>query len=185
MKALKFGAVAALSIASLVSCTAPAKTITVYMSSSSNRNEASLSNQVFREVNSYRHDRNKKDLIIHSGLAGLAREHAQFLRLNRGKYGSRGSDANHHGFANRAMKAQYTMGFGRVAENVVCCKGGSGATFVRLWSQSPAHNDTMKGSYQYTGIGTVVDSDGMAFSVQLFANAKTMMMGSASRFGAF
>jgi uncharacterized protein YkwD len=184
MKTLNHGAVAALGIACLVSCAAPAKTITVYMSSST-RDETSLSNQVFREVNSYRRDRNKKDLISHPGLARLAREHAQFLRLNRGKYGAGVSDANHIGFANRAMKAQYTMGFGRVAENVVCCHGGGGATFVRLWSHSPPHNATMIGAYQYTGIGTVVDKDGMVFSVQLFAVAKSPVIEPAGHFGEF
>ncbi len=77
------------------------------------------------------------------------------------------------------------MGFGRVAENVVCCRGGSGATYVRLWSHSPSHNTTMVGAYQFTGIGTVVDDDGMVFSVQLFAVAGTQVWDPGHRVGEF
>lgn len=166
MKPTNLGALAALGIACLPSCTAPAETMTVYMSIST-QNETNLSNQVFREVNHYRHDRSKQELTRHPGLAALAREHAQYLRLTRG---TSAKDANHHDFGKRAMKAQYTMGFRQVAENVVCCRGGSGATYVRLWSQSAPHEKTMRAdAYQYTGIGTVVDGDGMVFTVQLFA----------------
>lgn len=165
MKSTNLGAIVALGIACLPSCMAPAKTMTVYMSTST-QNETTLSNQVFSAVNHYRHDRSKQELTRHPGLAALAREHAQYLRLTRG---TTAKDANHHGFSNRAMKAQYTMGFRQVAENVVCCHGGSGATYVRLWSQSAPHEKTMRAdAYQYTGIGTVVDGDGMVFSVQLF-----------------
>ncbi len=167
MKPANIGAIVALGIACLPSCTAPSKTMTVYMSTST-RNETTLSDQVFREVNHYRTDRNKTSLARHPGLAALAREHAQYLRLTRG---TTAKDANHHGFSNRAMKAQYTMGFRQVAENVVCCPGGSGATYARLWSKSAPHEKTMRTDvYQYTGIGTVVDGDGMVFCVQLFAN---------------
>jgi len=135
--------------------------------STSTRNETALSNQIFRRVNVYRHDRSKQELIRHTGLTMLALEHARYLLRSRG---TSEKDANHNGFGVRAMKAQYSMGFSQVAENVVCCRGGSGSTYVRLWSHSPAHEKTMRSDvYQYTGIGTVVDQDGMVFSVQLFA----------------
>ncbi len=173
MKPTNLGALAALGNVCLISCMAPAETVTVYMSTST-QNETSLSNQVFSEVNHYRHDRSKQELTRHPGLAALAREHAQYLRLTRG---TSAKDANHHGFGSRAMKAQYTMGFRQVAENVVCCRGGSGATYVRLWSQSAPHEKTMQAdAYRYTGIGTVVDGDGMVFTVQLFG---TRGMGSS------
>jgi uncharacterized protein YkwD len=80
------------------------------------------------------------------------------------------------------MKAQYSMGFQQVAENVVCCRGGSGATYVRLWSESAPHEKTMRGAYQYTGIGTVVDGDGMVFSVQLFGTKDLPDTNAASDF---
>ncbi|MEY3896023.1 MAG: hypothetical protein RLZZ214_1543 [Verrucomicrobiota bacterium] len=167
MKSKNLGAVVALGIACLTSCAAPSKTITVYMSTSTPK-ETNLSNQVFRGVNAYRHDRSKQELIRDPGLAALARDHAQYLLRTRG---TTSNDANHQGFTRRAMKAQSTMGFRQVAENVVCCRGGNGATYVRLWSRSAPHEKTMREDiYQYTGIGTVVDRDGMVFSVQLFAN---------------
>lgn len=83
------------------------------------------------------------------------------------------------------MKAQFSMGFQQVAENVVACKGGSGSTYVRLWSQSPPHDRTMKDDYQYTGIGTAVDRDGMVFSVQLFGTKDRTNLMANSGFGTF
>lgn len=160
---------AAFGFACLSSCAEPAGFQTARMSTSSTPGETSLSQQVFREVNGYRHKRSKRALIHHAGLAGLARTHAQYLRRHRGKEGIRGDDANHHGFGSRAGKARYAMGFRKVAENVVACQGGGGSTYVRLWSQSPTHEKTMTEAYEYTGIGTVVDGDGVVFSVQLFA----------------
>jgi uncharacterized protein YkwD len=166
MKSTSLGLVVALGIACLTSCSTPIRTMTVYMSASG-QNETTLSDQVLRRVNDYRHDRSKQELVRHPGLAKLAREHAQYLRRTRGQTAK---DANHQGFGNRAMKAQHAMGFGQVAENVVCCLGGNASTYVRLWSQSASHEKTMRtDDYRYTGVGTVVDRDGMVFSVQLFA----------------
>jgi uncharacterized protein YkwD len=127
-----------------------------------------LSDRVFSEVNRYRANKGAGSLRRSAGLDRLAREHAGFLSLSRAKAGLHGTLVNHHGFESRASRARYSMNFGRVAENVVSCNSTSAATLVRLWSGSKPHEITMRGDYQYTGIGTVIDSDGMVFSVELF-----------------
>jgi uncharacterized protein YkwD len=159
---------AALAIACLASCTAPLGVRTSRASYPATHNETLLSNQILKEVNGYRTDRSKQALIHHAGLAALARTHAQYLRINRGQQGTGRNDANHHGFKSRSGKAQQKLGFRKVAENVLSCHGGSASTHVRLWSKSAPHEKTMIEACQYTGIGTVVDGDGMVFTVQLF-----------------
>lgn len=168
MKILNILTIAIFGSIYLASCTTQVIYTSVDGFSSSTQNEKSLSNQVLYEVNGYRRKKGRQALTHHTGLAALARSHAQFLRVNRAKKGIRSSDANHHGFGNRVGKAQQTMGFRKVAENVVACRSGSGTTIVRLWSQSGTHEKTMIEAYQFTGIGTVVDGDGVVFSVQLF-----------------
>ena len=151
-----------------VSCSAPLANNSVLETPWSIQSGDLLSSQVFLEVNSYRLERHKLALRRDTGLDRLAHDHAEFLLLHRGTYGPNGSDANHHGFGARAQTAQLTMGFGQVAENVVCCRSRNAATLVRLWSKSKAHEQTMLAPYQYTGIGTVVANDGMVFSVEMF-----------------
>lgn len=158
--------VSVIGLAFLPSCAVPTEFQTSRMPTT---NETFLSNELFREVNEYRHDRGKQALTRHAGLAALARTHAQYLRGHREKGRIHSEDANHYGFASRSGKARYSMGFTKVAENVVVCRCGKVSSYVSLWSQSPKHRKTMIEAYEYTGIGTVVDGDGAAFSVQLFA----------------
>lgn len=167
-KTLTVSTLAAISCA--VSCSSPARIQRMPVAAQRTGTSDLLSNQVFAAVNNYRHDRNKPGLRRDAGLDRLARGHAEFLLRNRGKHGPNGSDANHKGFGQRTQTARMTMGFGEVAENVVCCRGGNAATLVRLWSESRSHQRAMVSPYQYTGIGTVVDRDGMVFSVEMFGN---------------
>ncbi len=160
-------------IACVASCAPPVPIKRLPVAARLNGTGEALSNQVFIEVNHYRNDRNKLSLRRDRGLDRLAHEHAEYLLRNRGKYGPKVSDANHNGFGWRAERAQMTMGYGRVAENVVCSRRGSAATLVRLWSQSKPHQRAMVDLYQYTGIGTVVDGDGMVFSVEMFGANST------------
>lgn len=169
-KTLTVSTMAAISCAVSCSCSSPAQIQRMPVASQRIGTSDILSNQVFAAVNNYRNDRNKGSLRRDAGLDRLARGHAEFLMRNRGKHGSNTSDANHRGFGGRAETARMTMGFGQVAENVVCCRGGNAATLVRLWSESRSHQRAMVSPYQYTGIGTVVDRDGMVFSVEMFGN---------------
>lgn len=182
-KTLTVSVLAAISCA--VSCSPPAPVQRMKVASQLTRPGDSLSNQVFTAVNNYRQDRNKPGLRRDAGLDRLARGHAEFLLRNRGKHGSNTSDANHRGFGGRAETARITMGFGQVAENVVCCRSGSAATLVRLWSESKSHQRAMVSPYQYTGIGTVVDRDGMVFSVEMFGNMSSWNNGGNFQTGRF
>lgn len=185
MKTPNLYSTAALGLAILASCSAPTPAMTVLRPSSASRRETSLSDQVFREVNHYRSDRSRQELRLDACLGRLAREHAKFLSANRGEHGLRGREVSHHGFTKRARTAQFTKGFVEVAENVVSCRNGNAATLVRLWSHSESHEKTMRANYQYTGVGTVVDTDGMVFSVQLFAATAHSNTGWATRLNAF
>ena len=59
-----------------------------------------------------------------------------------------------------------------ISENVAAANHpGTSASdvIVKLWSASRDHNYNMCTSWTHTGVGTVVDSDGMVFSTQIFA----------------
>jgi len=128
-----------------------------------------LSSRVFQEVNHYRMERNAQPVRRATKLDDLAREHANFLRNVHERSASHGPVANHDGFESRARRARFTGYFGQVAENVVSCRSTSPGTLVRLWSKSKSHEITMRNPiYQYAGIGTVIATDGMVFSVQIF-----------------
>ena len=147
-----------------------------------------LSEQVFREVNSYRRSHGAQDLQRHAGLDRLAQQHCEYLRQHRGEFGIYGKNVSHMGFEGRTLAARTNYNMENISENVAA-ENSSGSnpapTLVQLWSKSKDHEYNMRSSWTHTGIGLVVDSDGMVFSTQLFATLSNPQMATRERFNRF
>ena len=179
--------IAAATTAALLLACAPTQrpeTTRVLMSSSAGA-ESLMAGEVLSEVNRYRGERGAKPLVRHEGLDRLAHKHAEYLRANRGTFKVHGPNVSHDGFEQRAALAQFRHGFGEVAENVAACHTTRASTIIRLWSQSSAHEKTMRASYNRTGIASVIDADGMVFTVQLFGSLHHSHTALADRFAGF
>ncbi len=147
-----------------------------------------LAGSIHAQVNAYRQSLGKPALQRHAGLDRLARQHAEFMRHNRGKFG-KGSAGNltHHGFEERTLMAQRGMGMSDVGENVGTCRGAASAagTLVEAWRKSKGHQMNLKGRWTQTGIGVVVDADGTVFATQLFGTGSRSHLNLMNRMRSF
>ena len=179
----------------LASCGPHLSSTTVPMSSaqappaSVSHGDGSLAGKIHAGVNSYRSSIGREALPRHTGLDRMARQHSEFMRQNRGKF-KLGTSANisHYGFNERALAAQRLMGMSNVAENVATCSGRgnqSAPTLVNAWKNSSGHAKSMKGKWDATGIGVVVDDDGTVFATQIFANQSHSHMAMTERMRQF
>lgn len=152
------------------------------------RPSSSLSEQVFQQVNTYRRSHGAADLERHSGLDSLAQKHCEYLREHRGQYSIYGKNVSHIGFEGRSLIARERYQMLSFAENVVAANGGgsnTASTLVKLWAGSKNHEYNMRSEWTQTGVGVVVDSDGMVFSTQLFATVSNFQMTTRNRFNSF
>ncbi len=150
--------------------------------------DSSLSGQVLQEVNSYRRDHGASELQRHSGLDRLAQKHSEYLRKNRGTFTLSGKNVSHIGFEGRTLVARELYKMQSVSENVVAAHptGKNPApTLVKLWSESKDHDYNMRSTWTHTGIGVVVDSDGMVFCTELFATVNNSQLTNRQRFTGF
>jgi uncharacterized protein YkwD len=159
----------------LASCGPQLTTTTVPMSSAAvSKGDGSLAGTIHAQVNSFRSSVGRKQVSRHAGLDKMAQQHSEFMRMNRGKFGSGSAGSlTHYGFEERALKAQRMMSMSEVGENIATCsRQGSNAVpvLVNAWKNSSAHMKNMKGDWDVTGIGVSVDSDGTVFATQIFAN---------------
>jgi uncharacterized protein YkwD len=168
----------------------PQLTATVPMSSAvPSRGDGSLAGTIHSQVNAHRSAVGSAPLPRHAGLDRLAREHSEFMRLNRGKFKLGGSsNLSHFGFEERVLSAQRLMGMSSVAENIATCSGGfsnPAGTLVKAWKNSSGHAKNMKGGWDATGVGAVVDSDGTVFATQIFASKDRSHMSTVERMKQF
>lgn len=174
-------------IGALASCAT--QPVTTRMSvSASLHPDSSLSGRILSEVNSYRRSHGASDLQRHAGLDRLAQEHCEYLRKNRGSFQLYGKNVSHFGFEGRAIVARERYQMANVSENVAAASySGSnpGPLLVKLWSESKDHEFNMRSHWTHTGIGVVVDSDGMVFATQLFSTVSYSQRASRERFNHF
>ncbi|QTN31515.1 CAP domain-containing protein [Akkermansiaceae bacterium] len=130
--------------------------------------DASLSAEVFAEVNSYRASKGKAALQRHAGLDKLAQQHCDHLAKTAGSYGIYGKDISHVGFEGRAVVARQAYKIDSLGENVVSSTTHSAKHLVKLWAGSKSHDHNMKADWAHTGIATAVTADGKVISTQLF-----------------
>lgn len=169
------------------SCASQPQTQSVPVSTSL-RPASSLTEQVFREVNSYRRGHGAKDLERHAGLDRLAQKHCEYLRAHRGSFDLYGKNVSHIGFDGRALMAQQAYNMQNVSENVAAAshQGANMApVLVNLWAGSKDHELNMRSEWKYTGLGVVVDQDGTVFSTQLFGTPANAQMAVRDRFNHF
>jgi len=178
MKYVKIPAVVAFLCFTVLASCAPEASVAptkIPVSTSAARNSGSLSNRILQEVNAYRATTGAKPLSRNPGLDRLAQEHCEFLRQHRGTFKVHGSNVSHEGFESRTLMARRYYNISQLGENVAAVGGGANnapANMVKLWAASPSHNFAMKGkNWTETGVGVVVDSDGMVFATQLFGLA--------------
>ena len=174
----------------LASCGPQLVSTSVPMSSAPvSRTDGSLAGTIHAQVNSFRGSKGYSALNRHVGLDRLAQQHSEFMLKNRGKFGSGiAGNLTHYGFEERALAAQRTMSMANVAENVATCSGsgnGSASTMVNAWINSPGHVVNMKGKWDASGIGVVVDSDGTVFATQIFATRNHSHMAMPDRMRQF
>jgi len=171
----------------LASCATPPKTTRMSVSASI-RPDSSPTGLVLQEVNSYRRSHGASDLQRHNGLDRLAQEHCEYLRQHRGSFSLNGKNVSHIGFEGRSLAARARYKMESISENVAAVShlGNNPApTLVKMWSESPDHEYTMRSAWTHTGIGMVVDSDGMVFSTQLFATVSYSQLADRQRFTGF
>ncbi len=61
-----------------------------------------------------------------------------------------------------------------------------GTTFImNLWKGSKDHHKNMLNDWSHSGIGVVVDDDGMVFATQLFSTVSHSQMATRERFNGF
>lgn len=176
---------------SLASCGPKLTSTTVPMSTSGAtvRGDSNLTRAIESRVNAYRSSKGRSVLRRNAGLDRMARQHSEFMRANRGKF-QLGKSANisHYGFTERSLAAQRTLGMANVGENVATCGGRgseSASTLVNAWVKSSGHEKNMKGKWDTTGIGVVVDSDGTVFATQIFASENHSHMALTDRMRQF
>ncbi len=184
---LSLKVIAVVVVTALASC-APQPQVSRIQVSTSSRPASSLSGQVFQAVNSYRSQHGASALQRHAGLDRLAQEHCEYLRENRGTFKLHGKNVSHFGFEARALEARERYQMQNVGENVAAstCFGKSAApVMLKLWVGSKDHESNMRQSWTHSGVGVVVDRDGMVFSTQLFSTVSHSHLTTRERFNRF
>lgn len=144
--------------------------------------EATLSQQLFQEVNAYRRSRGAAQLPRHPGLDQLAREHSEYLRKHRGTFSLYGKNVSHIGADKRARVAFLLYQMDTCSENVAftLSRGSEAQTakaVAQLWQNSANHEVAMADpTWTDTGVGTVVDKDGAVFATQIFGVRRNFQM---------
>lgn len=174
-------------LGALASCATPTKTKRMPVSASLHP-DSSLSGQVLQEVNSYRSAHGASELQRHAGLDRLAQEHCEYLRQHRGTFTLYGKNVSHIGFEGRTLVAQERYQMASVSENVAAAQNpgkNPGPTLVKLWANSKPHEFNMRSDWSHTGIGLVVDDDGMVFCTEIFATVNNSQLITRQKFGGF
>jgi uncharacterized protein YkwD len=152
------------------------------------RSGNSMSDRVFDEVNSYRRSQGLGNVQRHAGLDRLAQSHSEYLRTNRGKFSIYGKNVSHFGFEGRAMFARQNLGMLSVSENVAAANYPGQAApgvLLELWRTSKDHHHNMTEKWTHSGVGVVVDSDGMVFATQIFATKNHSQLAMRDRMNSF
>ena len=176
-----------LCVAALASCANPPATTRVPVSASM-RSDNSASGRVYQEVNNYRQSNGRNALQRHPGLDRLAQQHCEYLRKHRGTFSLSGKNVSHFGFEGRALYARESFSMNSVSENVAAAyQPGASApeVLLQLWRNSTDHHTNMLENWTHSGIGVVVDSDGMVFATQIFATKSYSQMALRERMNSF
>jgi len=131
-------------------------------SAGSGRSGASMSADILRYVNEYRHKKGLKPLQANSYISSVALQHSRDMLDGKTPFG-------HEGFHERIDRIRKKLGPVHVAaENVA--SGPMGAReVVDGWLHSPGHRRNIEGDFKLTGIGLAFGKRGMIYFTQIFA----------------
>jgi len=119
---------------------------------------------VLSAVNAYRSSKGKSPLQREAQLDALALQHSAYMMRHRSKH-----LVSHDGYQGRVREAQQKFGYRGLSENVGASSSkGAVQDIVGFWTGSRPHRSSILGQWDATGIGVVVDSDGMVFVTQVF-----------------
>jgi uncharacterized protein YkwD len=121
----------------------------------------SMSADILRYVNEYRHTKHLSPLQANSFISSVALSHSRDMLSGKTPFG-------HDGFRERIDRLRKRLGPIHVAaENVA--SGPMGAReVVDGWLNSPGHRRNIEGDFRLTGIGIARRSDGMIYFTQIF-----------------
>ncbi len=170
-------------VASLASCANPPAGPSHIPVSASSSADNSLSSRLFSDINAYRRSQGGQDLQRHSGLDKLAQSHSEYLRKHRGNFSINGKNVSHFGFDARTIVAREHLNMSNVSENVAASPNAR--DILPLWKLSKDHHKNMLDNWIYSGIGVVVDSDGMIFATQIFSTPNLSHRSTRERFNRF
>jgi uncharacterized protein YkwD len=122
---------------------------------------ASVSAEILRYVNEYRHSKGLKPLQANSYISSVALDHSRDMLSGKTPFG-------HEGFRDRIDRIKKRLGPIHVAaENVA--SGPMGAReVVDGWLHSPGHRRNIEGDFRLTGIGLAYGRRGMIYFTQIF-----------------
>ena len=122
---------------------------------------SSMSAEILRYVNEYRHSKHLPPLQANSFISSVALGHSRDMLSGKTPFG-------HEGFHQRIDLLRKRLGPIHVAaENVA--SGPMGAReVVDGWLHSPGHRRNIEGDFRLTGIGLARRSDGMIYFTQIF-----------------
>ena len=121
----------------------------------------SMSAEILRYVNEYRHSKGLKPLQANSFISSVALDHSRDMLSGKTPFG-------HEGFRDRIDRIKKRLGPIHVAaENVA--SGPMGAReVVDGWLHSPGHRRNIEGDFRLTGIGLAYGKRGMIYFTQIF-----------------
>ena len=168
----------------LVSCADKSHPVNTPVSGSQ-RPDNSVANQLFQEVNAYRRSQGVKELQRHGGLDRLAQDHSEYLRQHRGSFSLAGGNISHMGSDGRSAVVRERYNMLNVGENVAAASHAGGApvpSLMSLFKNSAQQKKNLLDKWTHTGVGVVVDSDGMVFATELFSTVNYSQMSNRERF---
>jgi len=122
---------------------------------------ASMSADILRYVNEYRHKKRLAPLQANSFISSVALEHSRDMLSGKTPFG-------HEGFHERINRLRKRLGPIHVAAENVASGPMSAREVVDGWLHSPGHRRNIEGNFKLTGIGLARREDGMVYFTQIF-----------------
>jgi len=124
--------------------------------------------KILNQINQYRTKHGLSPLYHGKYLSEIAAAHSRDMAELKIPFG-------HKGFDKRSQEIFSEYKFYRpqaFAENVVMNYCDDDKKIVELWLASSSHRKNIEGDYNWTGIGKIIDKNGMVYVTQVFLKIK-------------
>jgi uncharacterized protein YkwD len=122
---------------------------------------SSMSADILRYVNEYRHKKGLAPLQANSYISSIALEHSRDMLSGKTPFG-------HEGLHERIERISKHLGPVHVGAENVASGPMSAREVVDGWLHSPGHRRNIEGNFKLTGIGLARRGDGMIYFTQIF-----------------